>query len=460
MESTARYGRALQAHLSSSLKQRRSGYEPSDTETELPDSPWREADDKTEVLNQYQELNVLHHQDRDKSPLKLSRSNTIKIQNGANSPQRDTLVSPVRRRHNRSNVSPFSRSELGRNHPDDNPKPDYESLRATSPFSRSERPRYNRGDVKPDSDSRRSMDPFSISEQRRHVSPYRNNASKVSEVSNYNRRAASAPRARLKEYESLKLEGDKEKKRVDRNLSPLPRNTSRMERDNNFKYNPSGGEINEMLANVKISKAPPGVAPTFESTDSIAPGDIFFSRDYAGFPMQNSVFATNGSTGSKFNKKPESYAERDPNPHQGMKGNYQFNQTQVNSGTSVFTKSSINNSTAISRQTSTLSDYSGRTNGSARKFAANRQKNQSEKWFSCIKKGSCRTSKRSPEKETELYEATVIEKAFVLESLRQFWADKHQPGSLSGFTCHKQEAVLLKQLVSVCTPFSFCLGSL
>ncbi|CAN4080085.1 unnamed protein product [Withania somnifera] len=45
-------------------------------------------------------------------------------------------------------------------------------------------------------------------------------------------------------------------------------------------------------------------------------------------------------------------------------------------------------------------------------------------------------------------EAFVIAKAYVVQSLRPFWADKHQPASLEGFTCHKQEALLLKDLVS------------
>ena len=61
-------------------------------------------------------------------------------------------------------------------------------------------------------------------------------------------------------------------------------------------------------------------------------------------------------------------------------------------------------------------------------------------------KGPCRTSK-SPE-HRPIDETSIIERTFLVKSLRQFWADKHQPGSLNEFTCHKQEAQLLKKLVS------------
>ncbi|PQP97373.1 hypothetical protein Pyn_01081 [Prunus yedoensis var. nudiflora] len=110
-------------------------------------------------------------------------------------------------------------------------------------------------------------------------------------------------------------------------------------------------------------------------------------------------------------------------------------------------------SSAVSRQSSgTLSvgsskrsDASGTTTASMRKFTENRRKSESQAWFLCMRKGACKT-KKSPERST-FNEAAFIEKAIVVESLRQFWADKHRPASLNGFTCHKQEAQILKQLV-------------
>lgn len=60
----------------------------------------------------------------------------------------------------------------------------------------------------------------------------------------------------------------------------------------------------------------------------------------------------------------------------------------------------------------------------------------------------CKNSRRSPEHRWRVDEALIIERAHVVESLPKFWADKHQPASLDAFICHKQEAQLLKQLVS------------
>ncbi|XP_057806879.1 replication factor C subunit 3-like [Salvia miltiorrhiza] len=101
----------------------------------------------------------------------------------------------------------------------------------------------------------------------------------------------------------------------------------------------------------------------------------------------------------------------------------------------------------MSRQSSNISE---RTSASTARFVASRRKNQSETttWFFCIKKGSCKTSKKSPEKERPFDEASFISKAVVLESLRPLWADKHQPVSLTGFACHKNEAQLLHQLAN------------
>ncbi|KOM45284.1 hypothetical protein LR48_Vigan06g059000 [Vigna angularis] len=45
-------------------------------------------------------------------------------------------------------------------------------------------------------------------------------------------------------------------------------------------------------------------------------------------------------------------------------------------------------------------------------------------------------------------ESSYIERAVVVESLPQFLADKHQPASLNAFICNRQEAQLLKELVS------------
>ncbi|XP_054808168.1 replication factor C subunit 3-like isoform X2 [Prosopis cineraria] len=66
--------------------------------------------------------------------------------------------------------------------------------------------------------------------------------------------------------------------------------------------------------------------------------------------------------------------------------------------------------------------------------------------FACMGQDSCKNSRKSPERPS-VDEAFFIERAFVVESLPQFWADKYQPTSLSGFLCHQQEVQLLQELV-------------
>ncbi|KAL3527121.1 hypothetical protein ACH5RR_011777 [Cinchona calisaya] len=329
----------MQPRISSQMKQRSSGYEPSDTETEWQESPWNEADHKSN-----QEFNDA----RKKSPLRFNVRNAKKIEYDG-----PVASPPARRRHSKST---------------------YERRRHVSPYKTTKEDHH--------------LDNKEISSSNRN-----NDTSR----SYYGRKFASAPRQRLKEKDLIKNERNKQA--------------------------PSGGEINQMLANVKISRAPTGQFPNLESTDSIAPGDISFSKDYVAFTKQNNIFATNGGTETKFSENSEHL--KDLNPITNANSNF-----------------------GVSRQSSNVSDFSGRTNGTARKFMENRLKSQKEAWFSCIKKGSCSASKRSPEKERGFYEALVIEKALVVESLRQFWADKHRPTSLSGFTCHKKEALHLKQLAT------------
>jgi hypothetical protein len=81
-----------------------------------------------------------------------------------------------------------------------------------------------------------------------------------------------------------------------------------------------------------------------------------------------------------------------------------------------------------------------------RKFTSNRKKNQKDAWFACMRTGNCKISRKSPERKP-IDEASLIERAIIVESIPQFWADKHQPASLDGFICNKQEAQLLKELV-------------
>lgn len=248
----------------------------------------------------------------------------------------------------------------------------------------------------------RSMSPYAKSERRRNVSPF----VPVGERSGSNhdmswgrersRRAASAPRSRLKERSQQK-------------------------------HVPSVGDINEMVANAKISRMSNAHDNNFDSVDSVSPGDIFFSRDCTAVV----AFNRNGN--------PDPVIPSLPKPPGYFVGKKTVNES-----------SKTNSSSVVSRQSSILSDSSGRTSASTTRFVTNRRKSQSDTWFFCIKKGSsCKKSNKSPGKDRPFDEASFIEKAVVVESLRPFWADKHQPVSLNGFTCHKNEAQILQQLVSL-----------
>lgn len=234
-----------------------------------------------------------------------------------------------------------------------------------------------------------NVDNNTKSERRRSVSPFIPAVERNHDMSwgrDRSRRAASAPRSRLKD-----------------------------------KHGPSVGDINEIVANAKISR----MSNAHDSIDSGSPGDIFFSRNVVEFPRNG-----NAEPVISLPKPPGYFVGKNETSNRNSKG--------------------MKSSSVVSRQSSILSVSSGRTSASTTRFVANRRKSQSDSWFFCMKKGSsCKKSNKSPGKERPFDEASFIGKAVVVESLRPLWADKHQPVSLIGFTCHKNEAQILHQLVSL-----------
>ncbi|KAM3285819.1 hypothetical protein P3S67_024618 [Capsicum chacoense] len=440
MEGGSTYTRALQLKLPSTMRQRRSGYEPSDTETDwtLEKSPHREANVKNEKEidleeSELEEPTVTLEKAKDNGSFNLSWRTNV-----PSAARRRTTKSPYKLLRDINDAEVHSPAKA--------------FPRSVSTFSRRPDHLY----------SRRNVSPFQKSENHRHMSPYEyagkdhegffaesnrkqnksqgnnNSQNRLGEKSNYNRRYASAPRPERQH----KFDASKER-RMANNKTPsqLPiRSLSRKEKEIPNKHGPTGGELNEMIAHAKISGSTTAANPMFESTETISPGDIFFSRDYGALNMQK-------ITESKFDKKPQVLIDINV---ESVKTPATFNQSgRRNLSSNTMTQATKSTSTFTSRQSSNMSDASGRTTKSMRNFIANRKKKQSEAWFSCIKKGTCSTSRGdSPERGHPVDEALVIAKASVVQSLRPFWADKHQPASLEGFTCHKQEAVLLKNLVS------------
>ncbi|KAJ7953027.1 Replication factor C subunit 3 [Quillaja saponaria] len=421
MEKSTRKNRVSQPLNSTfSGKQRRSGYEPSDTETDWQETPRHERDRKnatliSEVAKTLSPRNI--------SPLTLHRRNSSRFENEV------SVASSTRRRHN--SKSPYKPRSANDDY-DNNafaPKTGLDMQRNISPLSK-------RRHKSPYQQGRKELNgaidgTVSTNRNQNHRIPEEEEEEanmRLPELNrakpNYSRRSVTAPRQRVREMDPPNNYPQTLHRR-ERTASPLSKGFDSKQTQPSHLKSPSVGEINEMVAKATLAK---GFKPNnlvIDSTDLSTNGDIFFSRELGALPRQNILLANNGLNNNRGNSS----------------------STGLSRITSVSSSAaSRKRSGKLSTGNSKMSDASGRTTQSMRKFTANRKKSQTETWFACMRKGSCRTSK-SPENRP-FDESSYIENAFVVENMRQFWADKHQPASLDGFTSHKQEAQLLKQLVS------------
>ncbi|KAK7252921.1 hypothetical protein RIF29_37217 [Crotalaria pallida] len=382
-----------------STKKGRSGYEPSDTETEWQEFPRHER----ERL-------------RNKSPIALHRMQTSWFENEV------TSSVPRRRNHSKSPYKPRITEDID-NAALSSPVIGLNTKRHISPLERNVSPYNNR-----------KHEQRTTSRQNRQGGSVLLEVDRVSDKSNL-KRAATAPRLRPQQNNMRKRE-----------VSP-------------FKA-PSVGEINEMMAEAKLSQNPTADHySVVESSDSIQiqPGDIFFSRE------TNALHGKNSSLTKPLQVQQLGYVSPSPmvntiRSSTPYNGNHNMNIRGASSSSNVLSrtnsaatsrKGSINGKLSTTVSNSMTSEVSGKTTESMRKFAANRKKNhQNGSWFACMRTaGNCSTSRKSPERRP-IDESSFIQRAVVVESLPQFWADKHQPASLDGFICNRQEALLLKELVS------------
>jgi replication factor C subunit 3/5 len=417
MESLPKYSRATNGTSSS---KRRSGYEPSDVETDWQDSPQigvKEEKSGEDISDQNQKLDFDTR--RNKSVI------TPKFQfRDGSSPE----LSPVRRRQN--SVSPYKPRRDHGDNPETNNVP--KSVRRNiSPFSKSERKDY--ADVNP-----RNVDPLSKSERRRHVSPYKYGDNAAMRRQNSNRTPTKEERTNQLPFHETTVRNI-ERSNISRRPISAPRQRSNMVRKTNeaiiHMKAPSVGELNEMVANSKISRTPPTTARFLDGTDSFSQGDIFFSRNVNARFEHPPIFPEKSNTDSH-------HPNRDF--HSNSRG------TTTSSYVTAFSQSTKKSSRKKSSSKLSYGKQSSVSNAASslasEKFTSNVKKSQASAWLACMRKGSCRTSK-SPKK-GNIDEASFIEKASVVERLRPFWADKYQPGSLNGFTIHKQEAQVFKQIAS------------
>ncbi|KAF9610217.1 hypothetical protein IFM89_021155 [Coptis chinensis] len=485
MENSSRYGRSTSQ--SNSFKQQRSGYEPSDTETEWQESPWHD------LKNNMRPRDRAIIPDRSKTPTRNISSLGRSMRSSSTrdydiQPVAASRTSPVPRRNSRSPYKP--RQD---HNPDIYVSPRLDNLdtrRNISPLSKSLRHQdFNQDtNVSPKLDGldmRRNISPFSKSERLPHISPYKirseeqlddeesknlnrklnhrithtdsvevgaQEASRVSERSNYSRRSASVPKPRAREKDQQVNSGVTDRA-GDRKHSPLSRNPIGKQREAYHIRAPSAVDINVMAAKAKLAKGTNDAADDVDTDSSL--GDIFFSRQYAPLAMQKNITPKKNGFGGSLPPRPNTILERDTVPHQRSRSSVTPNPNshvvlsstdalrKNKSSSSAFSRTSSNKT---STESSKFTDASVRSSESLRKFTASRQKLQKDTWFGCMKKGTCKTSKTSEARDID--EASFIGKAFVVENLKPFWTEKHQPFSLDGFTCHKHQAQVLKQLVS------------
>ncbi|KAE8715682.1 hypothetical protein F3Y22_tig00110160pilonHSYRG00059 [Hibiscus syriacus] len=206
--------KASQPHSSAPSKQKRSGYEPLDTEVEWHESPWSDHNNQDSGTSDLGEVGkVKSNLPRNISPVKLSRRQSSKVEydkgrleHAPNDVTRNGEITGLNRKQSRGSPTGDEIKTIGR-------------------FV---------------------------------------GAGRGSEDLKYSHRSTSAP----------------PRQRGERTSPPIGKNIIRKKSEAPPVKQPSVGEINEMVANTKISKSPTYTAPMYESTDSISPGDIVAEDDY------------------------------------------------------------------------------------------------------------------------------------------------------------------------------------
>ena len=218
----------------SSSKKGRSGYEPSDTETEWQEIPRHERERRNFTLEETKAFTLMN-----KSPMALHRRHPSRFEHEVSS-----ASTASRRRHH--SKSPYKLRVA---------EEDVTVAASSSPIT--------------GLNTKRNISPLSRPDIGRTVSPFREQRI---EKPHY-KRSVTAPRLRIQESNN----GGRTNEKVNRQREASP-----------FKA-PSVGEINEMIAQVKLSQDPTSdYSSVLESTDSIHPGDLFFSRECNAFQAKNS----------------------------------------------------------------------------------------------------------------------------------------------------------------------------
>lgn len=188
-------------------KQRRSGYEPSDMETEGSESSWFETNHENGVLVSEGLKNMMP---RNTSPM-IMRLNingghhSLRFGYEVSSSANGSKVSPARRRH--SSKSPYKPQRDDGNAL--SPLPSLDFRRNISPFSKAERERHispykprveeHNLDKNDFVGSRRKQKNRTPSREENGAHPQLQEVNRVTKKTNYRRRSMTAPRLRVRE---------------------------------------------------------------------------------------------------------------------------------------------------------------------------------------------------------------------------------------------------------------------
>ncbi|CAM0944912.1 unnamed protein product [Alopecurus aequalis] len=386
----------------------RSGYEPSDTETEWHESPWNDA--------------ILKSQ-RTRLPKDPGRNPQVGARRQNTSPNRAREHPDEKTSDLRNNRSPPRLTEQRHQ----------ASLHAGG--KNESRKKSNRTPPK----FRPSMDRFSRSSIKEKIS----------------RRSISTPKLRPHEKEHPSrvpaFHGTPVSKQAERDSTDFTKADSHVE-----SYSQ---EINDLIAN---GKCPNSRKNEYICTSTESTSDIFFSRDCRAPLKKTSVKHDNIDTSNSHVDAENDGAVTQSDSSNLVTASQFVSVRTVISRTSTKTSHATGRHSQISRSTTLsqfnsgrssgdsgkFSDFTGKLVGGVMKFTSNMQKAQNDAWLPCMTGKSCRKPRSVDSKAVDDPESTFIQKALVIEKIRLFWADKYRPRNLSGFTCHREQIQQLKQLVS------------
>lgn len=107
-----------------------------------------------------------------------------------------------------------------------------------------------------------------------------------------------------------------------------------------------------MIAKAKLSTGQIGDDSTIESTDSILPGDIFFSRQHIALAKQKDVLPKTNGFEIHDSQSPKLVSQRDAAAHQRLRENDNFDHNARGTSSGAGLSQTINSSSGMSGKSS------------------------------------------------------------------------------------------------------------